>query len=668
MSIAEVKTQERYQGDGETVQWNITFAFNDKEDLKIYVIGSDGTISEVTEDYAIEGTVLKYPLQTNGTQPLAEGETLLICRCTPMLQELSFDAQADVPPSVLESGYDKAMMIAQELAEQINRAVKFPVGTTNGQTGAQAYLNTINSAVTTAQSAASAAQSAASTAAADAQAAINSYTDTAVGAEKLAREAADATKLDITTAASTYLAQTDAASTYLAKSDAISTYLTQSDAASTYATQSALTTGLAGKQATLTTAQQAAVDSGIDSTKTAQIQTNKEDIAALDAELGEDRPWQKPADWIDIRNGAIDNSVYFLVGHSADYSSYPKFSLNAEVSTGANTYDVYVDGVKQATTASGTATTLDWQTLALSTGWDVTHPTALRTHVVRVTPTTSTDTLTRILIAAISGQVQQGCLWIHFELDNTIRASSLAGSESNKRNLLLEAVTAKGDKITLQTNSSESASGFYGMFAHCESLVTIPTLASDGQYNSGIYIPFNGTKIKKLKLSNLTPSGLAFLNGSSIEKIETDKAISFMSGTGSANKVGEIPLLKNLPPISTKKSENILIQNASSLGDTFIDLSFDDTKKTVRVYGTSTYFCTGVKGLIVSSSAPFDGASPQINVSYTGMNRVALVALFNSLPTVSASQVIDITGATGAADLTADDIAIVTGKGWTLTR
>ena len=403
------------------------------------------------------------------------------------------------------------------------------------------------------------------------------------------------------------------------------------------------------------------VDDALSPTSTNPVQ-NK----AIAEELGID--WVKPADWIDIRNGALDNSVYFLVGHSADYSSYPKFSVNAEVSTGANTYDVYVDGVKQATTASGTATTLDWQTLALSSGWDVTYPTALRTHVVRVTPTTSTDTLTRILNAAITGQADQGCLWIHFELENTIRATSLAGTESSKRNALLEAVTAKGDKITLKTNSTASSSGFYNMFARCVSLVTIPTLASDGQYESGIYIPFRGTKIKNLKLSNLTPTDLGFLNDSRIEKIETDKPISFSSGTASGNKAGSLPTLKNLPPISTKKGENIVIQNLSSLGDTFIDLSFDDTKKVVRVYGTSTYFCTGVKGLIVSSSAPFDGASPQINVSYTGMNRAALVALFNSLPTVSASQVIDITGATGSADLDATDLALATSRGWTVTR
>ena len=238
MTISTNQTQQKYQGDGVTVQWNIPFAFNSKDDLEIYVIGSDGAISRVTEDFSINevSKVLSYPLQNNGAEPLAVGESLLIRRNTPLLQEINFDAQSDVPKSVLENSYDKAMMIAQELSEQLSRAVLFPIGTTTAQTNAQAYLSAMNTAVTTAQNAASAAQSAASGAAADAQASINSYTDSAVSTEKSERQTADAAKLDITAAASTYLTQTDAAVIYLTQSNAADTYLTQSDAATTYLT------------------------------------------------------------------------------------------------------------------------------------------------------------------------------------------------------------------------------------------------------------------------------------------------------------------------------------------------------------------------------------------------------------------------------------------------
>ena len=111
-----------------------------------------------------------------------------------------------------------------------------------------------------------------------------------------------------------------------------------------------------------------AIDSALSDSSTNPVQ-NQAVTNALE-DVGYDT-WKKPADWVDIRSGAIPNSVYFLVGHSADYATYPTFVVKAGVSN-SGTYDVFVDGIKQATTASGTETTLNWQTLALESGWEVT--------------------------------------------------------------------------------------------------------------------------------------------------------------------------------------------------------------------------------------------------------------------------------------------------------
>lgn len=73
---------------------------------------------------------------------------------------------------------------------------------------------------------------------------------------------------------------------------------------------------------------------------------------------------------------------------------------------------------------------------------------------------------------------------------------------------------------------------------------------------------------------------------------------------------------------------------------------------------------SGITGLTFHPSSAFSGSAPQIRVDYTMMDRTALVALFNLLPTMS--KTINITGAIGAADLTAGDRAIATGKGWTI--
>ena len=52
----------------------------------------------------------------------------------------------------------------------------------------------------------------------------------------------------------------------------------------------------------------------------------------------------------------------------------------------------------------------------------------------------------------------------------------------------------------------------------------------------------------------------------------------------------------------------------------------------VAVNGTVDRKMEGLKGLLVSPYAPFTGSSPQINASYTGMTKSALVSLFESAP------------------------------------
>lgn len=380
--------------------------------------------------------------------------------------------------------------------------------------------------------------------------------------------------------------------------------------------------------------------------------------------------WQKPADLVDIRSGALNNSIYVLVGHAADYSQYAKFSFIANTSTSGNTYDVYVDGIKQTTTASGTATTLDWQTLALDSGYDVTYPATLRTHIVRITPTQSTDTLTRYRIYAISGQRDQGLLWLHFELSNPIQIASLCATDTSVRNFLLQAVTAKNDNITYTVNSNSVNSGFYGAFRSCTSLKKIPVLTAEStQYASGTYISFIDVPLKKVIIKNNSGrEELRLINSAKIQEFDIENGVILSSSSSGITDAHGAVNLKKLPPINASDAATFQANGLTSLQDTVIDDSSNSSRKLFRFYGTGAEPVRGLKGLVVSNEAPFDGESPQINVAYTGLDRQALRQLFKSMPTVSANQVCNITGATGAADLTAEDLAIATTKGWTVTR
>lgn len=339
----------------------------------------------------------------------------------------------------------------------------------------------------------------------------------------------------------------------------------------------------------------------------------------------EDQEWQKPADWIDIRSGAFENSVYLLVGHSADYSSYPQFSVFSNISN-SGTYDIYVDGIKQATTESGTETVLTWQNLALETGWDVTYPAALRTHIVRVTPSVPSDKIVGIRLnqtASYSENVS-GVLWAHFSLDYAIDIQRFAGSAYRTIAPILETITAKNNllKVTAcntafrksslkhfattldYSNSTGSTNELFMDCSYLQGVVTLKNLSttlSSGFYNR----MFQNATVEKIVFDGGCVQNLFYV----FDKCKALKEIK-----------GAIPSNSNCSTIYW--TENTSYEKPLYLYFSQISNAehFDLQKNPM------------LKGLTVSNEAPFTGASPQINVSNTGLNREALVNLFKSMP------------------------------------
>lgn len=72
--------------------------------------------------------------------------------------------------------------------------------------------------------------------------------------------------------------------------------------------------------------------------------------------------------------------------------------------------------------------------------------------------------------------------------------------------------------------------------------------------------------------------------------------------------------------------------NYDSTYSEILDLSNLSKMEKVAVNGTADRKMEGLKGLLVSPNAPFTGSSPQINASYTGLSKSALVSLFESVP------------------------------------
>lgn len=366
-----------------------------------------------------------------------------------------------------------------------------------------------------------------------------------------------------------------------------------------------------------------------------------------------------PVDWSDIRTDCPENSIALYVGVKSDYSAYDNLGFTATCTGG---YKVYIDGEQYGSTyASGAQCTITWSTSGITTGDDITTPEALKAHKIWIEPATSGNNITAFHFARVasSGQEQQGTLWIHFNISNVVNLNYLCDTAGQPyQNKILKAATAKNNKIKV--------SSLQYAFYSTDALEYIPTLDGNGA-DVRLDIAFLwAQKIKSITLNNMTGTNAvsAFSHCFALEQVNGNAVIK------ANNKMCEnCYALKEFPRqiVFTTEYNDLqrMLTNSTALQNTSIDTSNVSNLKIIGCYGSSGRFMSGFKGLRVSNQAPFDSAtSPQINVSYTGMDRAALVQLFNDLPTVSAGQKIQITSATGASALTAEDRAIAENKGW----
>ena len=415
-------------------------------------------------------------------------------------------------------------------------------------------------------------------------------------------------------------------------------------------------------------------------------QLEQSQVKGLQEFIDERTEWKKPADWIDIRSGALENSIYMLVGHSADYSSYRYFSFLINMNDSSAKYKVYIDNVLYGSYAHGAVCEIDWQTLNLASGKSTNTPVSLVTHVIRVCPEdmqySISDFYTQKHSSDSNTAAYVGLLWLHFTQNvmNKVKLSQYASPTIYSE--ILVAMTALDDNLHL-TGSNQT--GFLGnvndryAIRRSPYLAKLPTIEVDTlNYVGGMFNHIGPLKTARLKVNEsikISSSGnnansSSFLSGS-VEKIIINKPIIFTSTSVASQSLFRGSSLESLPACDFRNAARLssFLTENTKLNNTILDLSEANDLKYLVANGTTSNFQSGLVGVFVSPEAPFDYATaPQINVSYTGLDRAALVALFNSLPTVSASQVCDITGATGAADLTAEDLAIATAKGWTVTR
>ncbi len=352
------------------------------------------------------------------------------------------------------------------------------------------------------------------------------------------------------------------------------------------------------------------------------------------------KTYKKPASWPDIRKNAENGHIYLLVDER-----YPiGFILKA---TGG--YCVKIDGVAYDNYESNALFSMaDWSEYTATAGYDIDYPTgANKAHIIDIFAQSESEEITSFHCArvAASGQEVQGLLWEHFNLTNAIEITALnaTGSlgSSSYYNPALVACTAKNNIL----NFTYSDNDVKCVFLKCENLEYIPVLnCTTNAWTDASFMFANCQKLEKIVIKNMKIGGANYC-------------------FHNCRKLKEVPKII----YSSVQQLDRYVTNAKELKDTTLNLSSANNLKVIGCFGTATNFISGFKGLRVSASAPFNYSNtPQINVSYTGMDRTALVQLFNDLPSVSGSQVINITGCTGTADLSEEDKAIATNKGWTI--
>ena len=351
----------------------------------------------------------------------------------------------------------------------------------------------------------------------------------------------------------------------------------------------------------------------------------------------EDYPeWKKPSDWMDLRSGASDNSIYFLVGHSGPVlsegtytvSKYNKFTVFAEV-TGNVSYDVYVDGLKVATTAQNSYTTLNWAALytsgLVSTVHTTTHPESLVQHIVRITPSDRSKSFVTVRATPSAFESSQGLLWAHFCIGTTaIYLNNFAGNngDSDPMNPICEAITSREGCLYVK--------GLAYAFFKMAALQSVPVLDGSSVSSVACNSMVRGTNnLRTISFRNLTGvAGGIFQGASKLEHIYAENSMFY--GLEMCNNCSS---LKEIPPIKsdTLTSTSSMFGGCVSLGDTHFDLS-DAKLMTIFTLGGSVAL-PGIKSVVVSPEAPFNSStSPQISVRYAGMNKEALVNLFKSMP------------------------------------
>lgn len=126
MTISSTTIKNSYAGNGSTTAFSFSYYIIAEDDLEVLIRSSNGTetLQTLTTNYTVTGVQSNSGGTVTMITPPATGETLVIRRKTSQVQDTDYVANDPFPAETHEAALDKAMLVSQELQEQVDRSIK----------------------------------------------------------------------------------------------------------------------------------------------------------------------------------------------------------------------------------------------------------------------------------------------------------------------------------------------------------------------------------------------------------------------------------------------------------------------------------------------------------------------------------------------------------------
>lgn len=126
MTITSTEYEVFYQGNGTTTAFAIPFRFLSNQDIRVSLFSATEKEKqlEINKDYSIDGAGSKYGGTVSLTRPAESHQKIHVARELPLTQETLWRNHETIDATVLEYNFDKIVMMLQQMAPSLGRAIQ----------------------------------------------------------------------------------------------------------------------------------------------------------------------------------------------------------------------------------------------------------------------------------------------------------------------------------------------------------------------------------------------------------------------------------------------------------------------------------------------------------------------------------------------------------------